>query len=98
MGDSGSRIQLARPGEVRLATDPVCGMKVDPANARGGSFDHAGTRYFFCGPRCRERFAADPSHWLAKGPSASAMAAGGTTALWVCPMDPEVVETKPGAC
>jgi Cu+-exporting ATPase len=98
VGDSGSRIQLARPGEVRLATDPVCGMKVDPANARGGSFDHAGTRYFFCGPRCRERFGADPAHWLAKGPSASAMAAGGTTALWVCPMDPEVVETKPGAC
>ena len=111
MGDSGSRITLARPGEVRLATDPVCGMKVDPANARGGSFDHAGTRYFFCGPRCRERFAADPAHWLAKGPSASAMAAGaapaasapspgagGTTTLWVCPMDPEVVETKPGAC
>ena len=111
MGDSGSRITLARPGEVRLATDPVCGMKVDPANARGGSFDHAGTRYFFCGPRCRERFAVDPAHWLAKGPSASAMAAGaapaasapspgagGTTTLWVCPMDPEVVETKPGAC
>jgi Cu+-exporting ATPase len=109
--DSGSRITLARPGEVRLATDPVCGMKVDPANARGGSFDHAGTRYFFCGPRCRERFAVDPAHWLAKGPSASAMAAGaapaasapspgagGTTTLWVCPMDPEVVETKPGAC
>jgi P-type Cu+ transporter len=110
MSDSGSRIQLARPGEVRLATDPVCGMKVDPANARGGSFDHAGTRYFFCGPRCRERFSADPAHWLAKGPSASAMAAGapaasapppgagGTNALWVCPMDPEVVEPKPGAC
>jgi Cu+-exporting ATPase len=98
VGDSGSRIQLARPGQLRLATDPVCGMKVDPANARGGSFDHAGTRYFFCGPRCRERFAADPAHWLARGPSASAMAAGGTAALWVCPMDPEVVETKPGAC
>jgi Cu+-exporting ATPase len=111
VGDSGSRITLARPGELRLATDPVCGMKVDPANARGGSFDHAGTRYFFCGPRCRERFAADPAHWLARGPSPTAMgdpAAAAAKAppranvpaamLWICPMDPEVVETKPGAC
>ena len=70
MGDPGSRITLARPGELRLATDPVCGMKVDPRAARGGSFEHAGTRYFFCNPRCRERFAADPAQWLAKGPSA----------------------------
>ncbi|MFI5168804.1 MAG: heavy metal translocating P-type ATPase, partial [Vicinamibacterales bacterium] len=73
----------------------------------GGSFDHAGTRYFFCGPRCRERFAADPEHWLAKGPSAAAMAAPAAPtsgapapdgAQWICPMDPEVVETQPGAC
>ena len=73
MSDSGPRITLGRPGQVRLATDPVCGMKVDPANARGGSFEHAGKRYWFCGPGCRERFAADPEHWLAKGPRASAM-------------------------
>ena len=100
MGDSGSRITLGRRGEVRLATDPVCGMKVDAANARGGSFDHAGTRYYFCSPRCRERFAADPGHWLARGPSPSAMDAPAPVAAtsWICPMDPEVVESKPGAC
>ncbi len=109
MGDPGSRIQLGRRGELRLATDPVCGMKVDPRAARGGSFEHAGKTHFFCSPRCRERFAADPAHWLARGPSASAMeapapsAAGGRTPAgaatqWICPMDPEVVESKPGAC
>jgi len=100
VGDSGSRITLGRRGEVRLATDPVCGMKVDAANARGGSFDHAGTRYYFCSPRCRERFAADPGHWLARGPSPSAMDAPAPVAAtsWICPMDPEVVESKPGAC
>ena len=87
-------------------------MRVDPAAARGGSFDHAGTRYFFCNPRCRERFAADPDHWLAKGPKASAMGAPATApgvppalvapaaapTQWICPMDPEIVEPKPGAC
>ena len=40
MGDPGSRITLARRGERRLATDPVCGMKVDEAAARGSSYDY----------------------------------------------------------
>ena len=106
MSEDGTRVTLARRGELRLVTDPVCGMKVDPRSARGGSFVHAGTRYSFCGPRCRERFAADPGHWLAAGPSASAMSAAAPAAAptaspaaeWICPMDPEVLETKPGAC
>jgi Cu+-exporting ATPase len=109
MSDSGTRINLGRPGSVRLATDPVCGMKVDPASARGGSHDHAGETYWFCNPRCRERFAADPGHWLKAGPSLGAMsapgpapappvAAPGARVEYVCPMDPEVLETKPGPC
>jgi Cu+-exporting ATPase len=61
--------------------------------------------YWFCNPRCRERFAADPGHWLERGPSPSAMQAPPSAAAlstgsdeWICPMDPEVLETKPGAC
>ena len=77
MSDSGTKITLGRPGSVRLQTDPVCGMKVDPATARGGSHEHAGKTYWFCNPRCRERFAADPEHWLKAGPSIAAMAAPG---------------------
>jgi Cu+-exporting ATPase len=116
MSDGGTKITLGRPGSVRLATDPVCGMKVDPATARGGSHAHEGRTYWFCNPRCRERFAADPEHWLKAGPSAAAMAAPGPAPAppvpaepvrdrlaggrdeYVCPMDPEVVETKPGPC
>ncbi len=44
--------------------DPVCGMMVDPATARGGSHAHKGNTYFFCNPRCRERFMADPEKYL----------------------------------
>ena len=44
--------------------DPVCGMKVDPQEPRGGSFEHRGIRYGFCNPKCRERFAADPEKYL----------------------------------
>ena len=46
------------------ATDPVCGMTVDPANPKGGSFEHDGTTYHFCNPKCREKFAADPLRYL----------------------------------
>jgi P-type Cu+ transporter len=109
MSDGGMKITLGRPGSVRLQTDPVCGMKVDPATARGGAHEHGGKTYSFCNPRCRERFAADPEHWLKAGPSLAAMtapgpapappvAAAGERVEYVCPMDPEVLETKPGPC
>jgi Cu+-exporting ATPase len=104
MSDGGMRITVGRPGSVRLATDPVCGMKVPPVTARGGSHEHAGKTYWFCNPRCRERFAADPEHWLKAGPSLAAMStpapapAPGEAVEYVCPMDPEVLETKPGPC
>jgi Cu+-exporting ATPase len=53
-----------------LVVDPVCGMKVNPATARGGSFEHAGHTYHFCNPKCRERFAADPEKYLSKADAA----------------------------
>ena len=40
--------------------DPVCGMTVDPAKARHRA-EHAGHSYFFCGAKCREKFAAEPA-------------------------------------
>lgn len=44
--------------------DPVCGMMVNPASARGGSFTHDGTAYYFCNPKCNERFKSDPAKYL----------------------------------
>ena len=34
--------------------DPVCGMTVDPATAKGGRVEHEGREYAFCGPKCRD--------------------------------------------
>jgi Cu+-exporting ATPase len=48
--------------------DPVCGMEVVPEKARGGSADHGGATYWFCNPRCRERFVADPTAFIAPKP------------------------------
>jgi Cu+-exporting ATPase len=85
------------------AKDPVCGMTVNPVAARGGSFEHAGHTYYFCNPRCRERFAADPQRYLSPSPpvpSAAPVAASpardGT--IYTCPMHPEVRQVGPGPC
>jgi len=84
------------------AVDPVCGMKVDPAAPRGGSFVHDGTTYYFCSTRCREKFSAAPDLYLKKHeashtekPAPPPVPAG---AEYVCPMHPEVVSRTPGAC
>jgi Cu+-exporting ATPase len=79
------------------AKDPVCGMTVNPSSAKGGSFTHQGATYYFCNPRCREKFAADPQKYLAPPPSGETpKPAAGTT--YVCPMHPEVVRDRPGSC
>ena len=46
-----------------LATDPVCGMRVDPRTTPHRQ-DHAGHTYFFCSDRCRTKFVAAPARYL----------------------------------
>ena len=55
-------------GNDRLATDPVCGMKV-PA---GGPLSevHRGTTYWFCDPACADTFRDDPDRWVSDAPLA----------------------------
>src|SRR3954463_5000773 len=85
------------------AVDPVCGMTVDPATA-AGSTDFEGKTYFFCNPRCLERFRQDPRSYLdgtrPKGMSELTVAppSGGARVEYICPMDPEVVSDRPGPC
>lgn len=81
--------------ETVLAIDPVCGMKVDPQNPKGGSFVFRDQEYFFCAPRCRERFAAHPESFLNKASSANE---GLKDAFFTCPMHPEVRQLGPGSC
>ncbi len=42
-----------------MASDPVCGMKVNPATAKF-SHEHAGKTHYFCSGGCREKFKANP--------------------------------------
>ena len=78
------------------ATDPVCGMKVDPQSA-AGSVEHAGTKYYFCSKHCLERFKADPAKFLNKS-DAAAPAPAPKGAQYTCPMHPEIVQVGPGSC
>jgi Cu+-exporting ATPase len=50
-----------------MATDPVCGMEVNPevAKAQGLTSDHEGTTYFFCGKGCKLDFDEDPGKFFA---------------------------------
>jgi Cu+-exporting ATPase len=77
-----------------MATDPVCGMKVD-IGARGPSFDHRGETYWFCSAGCRTKFAADPERYLTKKGEAKPLPKG---TLYTCPMHPEIVKEGPGHC
>ncbi len=49
--------------ETALVRDPVCAMTVDP-NADKPSHEHDGHVYRFCGPGCRDKFAAAPEAYL----------------------------------
>jgi Cu+-exporting ATPase len=47
-----------------MATDPVCGMTVDPAKA-GATVEHRGKKYFFCCKHCAAKFQAEPAKYTA---------------------------------
>ena len=48
-----------------MAHDPVCGMEVDEKSAAGLT-EHEGSTYFFCNPRCKAKFDADPEKFIDK--------------------------------
>src|SRR5664280_1448574 len=104
-GRSGSCEQ--RSGAGKLEKDVVCGMSVDPGKA-ASTATHLGKTYYFCSRGCGEKFKADPEKYVAQsaslkiaaadavGQSKTSLATSGTT--YVCPMDPEVRQSRPGAC
>ena len=97
------------PGE-GLAIDPVCGMRVDPAEARFET-ELEGKRHVFCSAGCQAKFEADPERYLkpeggcchnptesAKSEASARRETQGDDAIYVCPMDPEVRQQGPGSC
>ncbi|HEY2390547.1 MAG TPA: heavy metal translocating P-type ATPase, partial [Candidatus Angelobacter sp.] len=92
--------------------DPVCGMTVDPATALH-KVGHDGKDFYFCCRSCAEKFSAAPAQYLNKAPKpmsglvtlgmpspAPVKVVEPTThaGAYVCPMCPEVRESKPVPC
>ena len=85
--------------ETRTAIDPVCHMKVDPARPKGGQYEFGGEIYYFCNPRCRERFSAEPLKYLnAQEAAAAPPPPRAPQIVYTCPMHPEVRPADPGSC
>jgi P-type Cu+ transporter len=101
------------PGKT-LVKDPVCNMDVDPAKARGSAEYKGQTYYFCspgCVERFlhdpEKYLAPKPAAPLVQlgakvssngTPPAPAHTMGRGMTTYICPMDPEVREEKPGAC
>ncbi len=82
------------------ALDPVCGMTVQPETA-AGSHMHEGKTYYFCATSCLTKFKSDPGYYLLppdQRPAREVAIPAGAAVEYICPMDPEILETKPGAC
>jgi Cu+-exporting ATPase len=86
----------AKPEAVTAtAIDPVCGMKVDPHNAKH-RHEHQGRPYYFCSAGCRTKFIADPDKYLSPKQKEAAPVPEG--AIYTCPMHPQIRQVGPGAC
>ena len=89
------------------ATDPVCGMTVDPAKAT--SLKHGETKFYFCCQGCATKFQTDPAKYLqpkqaapliqlTAAPPIQLTAKVGAKADYTCPMHSEVHKAGPGSC
>jgi len=74
--------------------DPVCGMTVKPDSPL--RHEHGGKTYLFCNPKCLTKFSADPEKYLHSAAAEPQVVRPG--AVYICPMDPEIRESKPGSC
>ena len=79
----------------KTAIDPVCGMTVDPDKTPHRA-RHGGRTFYFCAAGCRTRFLAEPLKYL--GSSEKAAAPVPASAVYTCPMHPEIRQAGPGAC
>ena len=79
----------------RMATDPVCGMSVDPAKTAHIA-THDGQHDYFCSAGCLAKFNADPTRYANGAPKSTESVLEG--AIWTCPMHPEIQQPGPGSC
>jgi P-type Cu+ transporter len=88
-----------------IATDPVCGMKVDTRTAKR-RYEIVGTTYYLCSGGCLDKFKEDPDRYLNRqstdpvltSPALGALAGAAEGTIWTCPMHPQIRRDRPGQC
>jgi Cu+-exporting ATPase len=80
--------------------DPVCGMKIDPAQA-ATSIEYQGSTVYFCSQGCAAKFRAAPEKYAPAKPGAAPPPPAEKTppqVEYTCPMHPEIKQMGPGSC
>jgi Cu+-exporting ATPase len=93
---AGSSVGSSAPRHETIATDPVCGMSVHVTGNTPKAV-HDGRTYYFCSPRCRQKFETEPARYLA-APDRSKQKSEPAGVKWTCPMHPQIIRDAPGAC
>lgn len=86
----------SKKGAANLVKDPVCGMMIDPTSAKGGRSQYKDQTYYFCNPKCKTKFDAEPTKYLYK--QAPEINSGNSDSIYTCPMHPEIRQKGPGNC
>lgn len=89
-----------RDGDAGKVTDPVCGMSVTLGKGKP-SLNYKGEEYHFCSPKCHDKFEADPYFYVSGNSSKKNLMEAersAKSALYTCPMHPEIVQEGPGTC
>ena len=84
---------VAVDGKVK---DPVCGMDVALDKGKP-TLKYKGDAFHFCSTGCHDKFKRDPYFYLS-GNKARKKSSAPKTAMYTCPMDPEIVQEGPGTC
>ncbi|MGB6429444.1 MAG: heavy metal translocating P-type ATPase [Candidatus Acidiferrales bacterium] len=85
-----------------MERDPVCGMTVDPANAKH-TMEHGGKTFFFCSAGCLEKFRAEPARYesarelIGIGPAKSGPARPGSSKAAAAAQFPASTPTETAA-
>lgn len=76
--------------------DPVCGMTVTAQSPHHA--EHMGRTFFFCGPKCKTKFDADPMQYMGQSTDKAAEQPVVAGTVYTCPMHLEIRQDHPGNC
>jgi Cu+-exporting ATPase len=72
-------------------------MEVDVASARY-RLSHEGRDYYFCNPRCLEKFRSSPDRYIEQRSRTPAPTPDSQAVIYTCPMHPQIRQAGPGHC